>query len=34
LRRILARDYFPPPERESAQQALIELAALVEEPVP
>jgi hypothetical protein len=33
LRRIRARDYFPPPERESAQQALEELAALVEEPV-
>jgi polyhydroxyalkanoate synthesis regulator phasin len=33
LRRIRARDYFPPPERELAQQALDELAALVEEPV-
>jgi hypothetical protein len=33
LRRIRARDYFPPPERESAQQALEELAAFVEEPV-
>ena len=33
LRRIRARDYFPPPERELAQQALEELAALVEEPV-
>jgi endonuclease/exonuclease/phosphatase family metal-dependent hydrolase len=33
LRRIRARDYFPPPEREFAQQALAELAALVEEPV-
>jgi polyhydroxyalkanoate synthesis regulator phasin len=33
LRRIRARDYFPPPEREFAQQALEELAALVEEPV-
>jgi polyhydroxyalkanoate synthesis regulator phasin len=33
LRRIRARDYFPPPERELAQQALRELAALVEEPV-
>jgi Protein ChrB, N-terminal len=33
LRRIRARDYFPPPERERAQQALDELAALVEEPV-
>ena len=27
------RDYFPPPEREQAQQAVDELAALVEEPV-
>lgn len=33
LRRIRARDYFPPPERELAQQALAEVAALVEEPV-
>lgn len=33
LRRIRARDYFPPPERELAQQAVDELAALVEEPV-
>ena len=33
LRRIRARDYFPPPERELAQQAVEELAALVEEPV-
>ena len=33
LRRIRARDYFPPPEREPAQQALAELAALIEEPV-
>lgn len=33
LRRIRARDYFPPLERELAQQALEELAALVEEPV-
>lgn len=33
LRRIRARDYFPPPEREQAQQALDELVALVEEPV-
>lgn len=32
LRRIRARDYFPPPERELAQQALTELASLVEEP--
>jgi hypothetical protein len=33
LRRIRARDYFPPAERELAQRALEELAALVEEPV-
>ena len=33
LRRIRARDYFPPPERELAQQAVDELALLVEEPV-
>jgi hypothetical protein len=33
LRRIRARDYFPPAERELAQQALSELASLVEEPV-
>ena len=33
LRRIRARDYFPPPERELAQQAVEELALLVEEPV-
>jgi hypothetical protein len=33
LRRIGARDYFPPPERELAQRALSELASLVEEPV-
>lgn len=33
LRRIRARDYFPPPERELAQHVLEELAALVEEPV-
>lgn len=33
LRRIRARDYFPPPERELAQRALDELAVLVEEPV-
>jgi hypothetical protein len=31
LHRIRARDYFPPPERELAQQAVDELAALVEE---
>ena len=30
---IRARDYFPPPERELAQQAVAELAVLVEEPV-
>jgi hypothetical protein len=33
LRRVRARDYFPPPERERAQRALEELVALVEEPV-
>ena len=33
LRRIRSRDYFPPPEREDAHQAVEELAALVEEPV-
>ena len=33
LRRIRARDYFPPPERELAQRAISELASLVEEPV-
>jgi hypothetical protein len=33
LRRIRARDYFPPRERELAQRALDDLAALVEEPV-
>jgi hypothetical protein len=33
LRRIRARDYFPPPERELAQRALDELVAVVEEPV-
>jgi len=33
LRRIKARDYFPPSEREQAEQAVEELAALVEEPV-
>jgi hypothetical protein len=32
LHRIRARDYFPPPERELAQRALDDLAALVEEP--
>jgi hypothetical protein len=33
LRRIHARDYFSPPERELAQQAVDELAALVEVPM-
>jgi hypothetical protein len=33
LRRIGARDYFPPPERELAQRSVEELATLVEEPV-
>src|SRR6266851_4371975 len=33
LRRVRARDYFPPPERELAQRALDELVAVVEEPV-
>ena len=33
LRRIRARDHFPPPERELALQAVEELAVLVEEPV-
>jgi Protein ChrB, N-terminal len=33
LRRIRAHDYFPPAEREQAQRAVEELAALVEEPV-
>jgi hypothetical protein len=33
LRRIRARDYFPPPERELAQRAVNELAALAEEAV-
>jgi hypothetical protein len=32
-RRIRARDYFPPPERERARQVLDDLAGLVEEPV-
>jgi hypothetical protein len=31
LRRIRARDYFPPTEREPAQQAVEELAAALEE---
>jgi hypothetical protein len=33
LRRIKARDYFPPPERELAQQAVNDLATVVEETV-
>ena len=33
LRRIQARDYFPPPEREAAHQAVEALAATVGEPV-
>ena len=33
LRRIRARDYFPPPQAEAARRAVEELAALVEEPV-
>ena len=33
LRRIRARDYFSPPERDRAQEAVDELAASVEEPV-
>jgi hypothetical protein len=33
LRRIKARDYFPPPERELAQQAVDDLAAVAEESV-
>jgi hypothetical protein len=33
LRRIRARDYFPPTEREQALRALDDIAALVEEPV-
>ncbi len=32
-RRIRARDYFPPPERELARRAVDELGVLVEEPV-
>jgi polyhydroxyalkanoate synthesis regulator phasin len=32
LRRIRARDYFPPAEREQAMRAVEELAVLVEEP--
>jgi hypothetical protein len=31
LRRIRARDYFPPPEREQAQRAIDTLAQVVEE---
>jgi hypothetical protein len=30
MRRIRARDYFPPPERAEAEAALDELADLVE----
>ena len=33
LRRVRARDYFPPEERELAQEAIDELAAAVEQPV-
>jgi hypothetical protein len=33
LRRIRARDHFPPPERERARQAVEELTAAVEERV-
>jgi hypothetical protein len=33
LRRIRARDYFPPPERERAERAVEELATMVEETV-
>lgn len=33
LRRVRARDYFPPPEREAAHQALERLSTLFEEPV-
>jgi hypothetical protein len=33
LRRIKARDYFPPPERELAQHAVDELATVAEETV-
>ena len=33
LRRIRARDYFPPPEREDALHAIGELVSLVEESV-
>jgi hypothetical protein len=33
LRRIKSRDYFPPPERERAEQAVEALATLVEERV-
>jgi hypothetical protein len=33
MRRIRARDYFPPPERELAHQALENLVTLVEVPV-
>jgi hypothetical protein len=33
LRRIRARDYFPPPGHQPAHEAVEELALLVEEPV-
>jgi hypothetical protein len=33
LRRIRARDYFPPPQRERAERAVEELANVVEEAV-
>jgi hypothetical protein len=33
LRRVKARDYFPPPERELAQQAVEKLSTAIEEPV-
>jgi hypothetical protein len=33
LRRIHARDYFPPPERDAARQAVESLAISIEEPV-
>jgi hypothetical protein len=33
LRRIRARDYFPPPQRERAERAVEELATVVEEAV-
>jgi len=33
LRRVRARDYFPPADREQARRAIERLATLVEEPV-